>query len=63
MTDDTTDTYGHLTTEGAHSALRTGLLLIAALLLGAVLMLLVLQFPELTGWTIERATDGTPSPI
>ena len=41
MTDDTTDAHGHLTTEGSHSALRTGLLLIAALLLGAVLMVLV----------------------
>jgi len=58
------DTRGEVATEpGPPGGLRFALAMIAAVLLGMVLALLLLQFPEVTGWTIERATDTDLPPI
>jgi len=60
----TDDTRGELVTEpDPPGGLRFALVMIAAVLLGLVLTLLLLQFPEVTGWTIERAFDSDMPPI
>ncbi|MDB2226167.1 hypothetical protein PM023_16090 [Halorubrum ezzemoulense] len=59
----TDDTYGHgAEYDFKYSKTRIAATIVAAILLGATLTLLFFQFPEITGWTIERVYDN-PSPV
>jgi hypothetical protein len=60
----TDDTHGYgAEYDFKYSKTRMAATIVAAILLGAMLALLFFQFPDITGWTIERATDGNPPPI
>jgi len=60
----TDDTYGHgAEYDFKYSKTRIAATIAAAILLGATLTLLFFQFPEVTGWTIERAGNGDLPPL